>query len=102
VAEEEPLKSAFELAMERLRSKDAAEGIEEAKPLSDDQKRRIAEARKDGEAKLAELQILHRKDRIEAGGDPEKLAELERKHRIDNERIESKVESAIAKIRAES
>jgi len=101
MAKEEPLKSAFELAMERLRSKDAEEGIEAAKPLTEDQKRRIAEARKDGEAKLAELQILHRKDLIEAGAAPEKLAELERKHAIDRERIESKVESAIEKIRAE-
>ncbi len=52
-------KSAYEIAMERLRRKDQQEGVAE-RPLTDEQKRAIAEARKVYEAKVAEREILHR------------------------------------------
>jgi hypothetical protein len=52
-------KSAFELAMERLRQKDREEGVVE-RPLSDEQKAAIADVRKVYEAKVAEREILHR------------------------------------------
>jgi len=51
-------KSAFELAMERLRKKDAEAGVEE-RPLTDAQKAVIAEARQVYEARMAEREILH-------------------------------------------
>jgi hypothetical protein len=51
-------KSAFELAMERLRKKDEAAGVEE-RPLTDAQKAAIAEARQVYEARMAEREILH-------------------------------------------
>lgn len=101
MAKERPLKSSFEIAMERLREKDRAEGIAESKPLTEDQKRRIAELREESRAKLAEIEILHRKDLEGAAGDPEKLRDLEKKHSIDRERIESRLASAIAKVRRE-
>jgi hypothetical protein len=94
-----PLKSAYELAMDRLRAKDREEGVEEATPLTEAQKRRITELRAESKAKLAELEILHRKALASAGGDPEKVRELEDKYRIDRERVESRLESAIAKAR---
>lgn len=52
-------KSAFELAMERLRQKDREEGLVE-RPLSNEQKAAIAEVRKVHESKVAEREILHR------------------------------------------
>ena len=57
-----PLKSAFELAMDRLKAKDVAEGVAEATPLTKAQKTRITELRAEAQAKLAELEILHRKN----------------------------------------
>ncbi len=99
MAKDRPLKSSFEIAMERLREKDRAEGVAESKPLTEDQKRRIAELREESRAKLAEIEILHRKDLAGAAGDPEKLLDLEKKHSIDRERIESRLASAIAKVR---
>ena len=52
-------KSAYELAMERLRQKDAEAGIEH-KALTEEQKAAIAEARNLCEAKLAEREVLYR------------------------------------------
>ncbi len=100
--EDKPLKSAYELAMERLRSRDREEGVEEERPLDEAQKAEIARLRQEARAKLAEMEILHRKDRMATGGDPEKLAELEERYRTDRTRVESKLESAIAKVRARS
>ena len=51
-------KSAFELAMERLRQKDKEAGVDEH-PLTDAQKAAIAEARQVYEARVAECEILH-------------------------------------------
>ncbi len=94
-----PLKSAYDLAMERLRRKDREEGLEESKPLTEAQKQRISELRRDANAKLAEIEILHRKDLEAAGGDPEKLRDLEKKQQIDRGRVESRLESALEKVR---
>jgi hypothetical protein len=52
-------KSAYELAMERLRLKDREEGTVE-RSISEEQKAEISEVRKVYEAKVAEREILHR------------------------------------------
>ena len=52
-------KTAYELAMERLRQKDRESAVED-RPLTDAQKASIAEARKIYQAKVAEREILHR------------------------------------------
>jgi hypothetical protein len=52
-------KSAYELAMERLRRKDREEGAVE-RQLTEEQKAEIASVRKVYEAKVAEREILHR------------------------------------------
>jgi hypothetical protein len=97
--EDEPLKSAYELAMERLRAEDREAGIEETKPLTDEQKEEIARLRQEAKAKLAELEILHRDAVTAAASDAEKLREVEEQHRIDRERVESRLESAVARVR---
>jgi hypothetical protein len=52
-------KSAYELAMARLRKQDEEAGIVE-RPPTDAQRDAIAEARRVADAKVAELQIMHR------------------------------------------
>ena len=51
-------KSAFELAMERLRQKDTEARIDD-RPLTDEQKAAIAEGRQFYKSKVAEREILH-------------------------------------------
>ena len=97
--DDRPLRSAYDLAMERLRQKDKAEGVAASKPLSAAQKARISELRRDAKAKLAEMEILHLKDLATAGGDLEKTRDLEEKYRIDRARVESRMEDEIAKVR---
>jgi hypothetical protein len=91
------MKSSYELAMERLRKKDADEGRVET-PLSDDQRAAIAEARSLYAAKVAEAEILHR-SAVAGAFDPAVLAELAENHRRDLARIRDDEERAITKIR---
>ncbi len=58
MADEKPLKSALDIAMERFRKDDEASGVEK-RPLTDAQKAAIGEARNFCEAKLAEQEVLH-------------------------------------------
>ena len=51
-------KSAYELAMERLRKKDQEAG-EDDRPLTDEQKTAISEIRSFYKSKSAEIEILH-------------------------------------------
>src|SRR4051794_35401805 len=53
-----PMKSSFELAMERLRKKDADEGVV-TRPLSDEDRAAIAEIRSFYDSKIAERDVLH-------------------------------------------
>lgn len=91
------LKSAYELAMERLRQKDAEAGIE-SHPLTDQQKAAIAEVRNFYEAKIAEIEVLHR-SKLRATPDPSEREGLEAEYRRDRERLTSERESKIEKLR---
>lgn len=97
---DKPLKSAFELAMDRLKAKDMADGVEEATPLTKAQKARIAELRAEAQAKLAELEILHRKN-VAGTSDPAALVKIEENYAIDRGRAESRRDAAIAKVRGD-
>lgn len=99
MSDDRPLKSAYDLAMERLRRQDRERGEDERRPLTDGQKREIEEARSQGKARLAELEIMHRKQVAETRGDPARLAELEERYLRDRERIESSIDSKVARIR---
>jgi hypothetical protein len=91
------LKSAYELAMERFQKKDAEAGIVQA-PLTDDQKADIAEIRSRYQAKIAELEILHRGT---TGGmiDPAAREQAEDEYRRDRERLNAERESKIDAVR---
>ncbi len=99
MGDEAPLKSAYELAMERLRAEDSEHGVAPVRSLSEEQKAAIADARTAVTSKLAELEILFAKHLAAAGGDPSQIAELETNYAIDRERAESSLESKIARIR---
>jgi len=97
--EDEPLKSAYEIAMDRLRAEDREAGVEASEPLTDEQKQEIARLRQEARAKLAELEILHRDAVSAVLEDPEKLQKVEEQHRIDRARVDSRLESAVARVR---
>lgn len=90
-------KSALELAMERLRKKDAEAGVVEQK-LTDAQKAAIAEARSVYEARVAERQILHRQKQLTAV-DPQEITRLEEEYRRDMDRFATDRDAKIRKIR---
>jgi len=100
MADEGKLKSAYELAMERLRAEDEATGVEAPRPLTQKQKDKIAQLRQENRAKLAELEIMHAEKLAEAGAEPAKIQELEEHHQIDRERLASALESAIARVKS--
>jgi hypothetical protein len=97
VTDEAP-KSAYELAMERLRKKDAEQGVEE-RPLTPQQRDAIAEARRVADARLAEREILHQ-SAVRGVADPESREELEQQYRRDRDRINSDLERKVADIRS--
>lgn len=85
------MKSAYELALERLE----AQGIErpDQDALSDADRAEIEELRSKAQAKIAQLEILHRGPRT----DPEGLEEFRReKQRIEDDR-DRKIEAVRAR-----
>ena len=93
-------KSAYELAMQRLRQKDA-ESSAEARPLTDPQKAAIAEARQIHKAKTAEREILHQAA-LRKATTHEEVASLNDNLRRDLERLASERDRKIAEIRGEA
>ena len=97
------MKSAYEIAMERLRKQDAERG--ETMPLlSEKQKEEIAEIRQHYQAKLAEREILHHAElrKARASRDPEAVRAAEEGYRRDRSRIENDMETKIRAARAQN
>ena len=97
MADEKPLKSAYELAMERLRKSDADAGVE-SRTVTDAQKAAIAEVRNFYDAKLAEQQVLHQST-LRKMVDLAAREALEADYRRDRERLSSERDAKIEKIR---
>lgn len=97
MAGDEPPKSAVELAMERLRKKDADAGIVQL-TLTDEQKAAIAEIRNFYEAKIAERRILQ-ESALRRTFDPAEREAIEAESRRDRERLMADRDAKIAKIR---
>lgn len=95
-----PMKSSLEIAMEKLRRRDAERG-EAATTLTARQKEEIAELRRFYKAKLAEREILHQADRrkVRSADDREAIAALEEAFRRDKTRLEAEMESKIGAVR---
>jgi hypothetical protein len=93
-------KSAYELAMERLRQKDIEAGVEE-RPLTAKQKAVIAEARQVYQARMAEREILHR-DALGKAQSREEVDKLESELARDRDRLASDRDRKIAEIKQQS
>jgi LPS O-antigen subunit length determinant protein (WzzB/FepE family) len=89
------MKSAYELALERLEKQGIERPREEG--LGSEVQQKIAEARQHAEAKLAELEILHR-DRLRKA-DPAKRQEEEDDYVRERRRIEGDRDRKIEKLR---
>ena len=91
-------KSSYELAMERLRQKDKEASVED-RPLTDEQKAAIAEARQFYTAKVAELDILHQSG-LAGAASAEEVERLNDNLRRDKERLAGDRDRKIAQIRS--
>jgi len=91
-------KSAFEIAMEKLKKKDAESGVEE-QVLTDAQRATIAEARSVYESRVAERRIMHQ-SAIAAVFDPAEREEREAELRRDLERLASDRDATIRRVRS--
>jgi hypothetical protein len=90
-------KSAYELAMERLRKKDQDAGIT-AVPLTEEQRTQIAEIRSFYEAKIAEQKVLH-ESTMRRTLDPAERDTLAQQHRRELEHFTTARDAKIEKIR---
>jgi hypothetical protein len=90
------MKSAYELALERLEQQGIERPREES--LSEETREKVAEVRRQAEAKLAELEILHG-NRLKGLYDPTKREEEEQDYVRERRRIEDDRERKITKLR---
>jgi hypothetical protein len=92
------MKSAYELALERMERQGIERPREEG--FGEETLAKMAEARRQAEAKLAELEILHR-DRLRAIPDPAKRQEEEEDYVRERRRIEGERDRKIEKLRGQ-
>jgi hypothetical protein len=97
MSEDNVLKSSVELAMERLRKKDADAGIE-VRSVTDAQKAAIAEIRNFYDSKLAEQEVLHQ-SKLRASVDPAERENISQDYRRERERLTSERDRKIDKAR---
>jgi hypothetical protein len=91
-------KTAYEIAMERLRRKDQEAGVVSEHPLTDEQKTAIATARNIYEAKVAEREILH-SDAMRKARSVEEIGKLNDELHQDHDRLARDRDRQIAAIR---
>ncbi len=91
------MKSAYELALERLEQ----QGIERPreKGLDPAIRQRVAQVRRKTEAKLAELEILHRNE-LKKLADPAERLKAEEEYVRERRRLEDKRERDIERLRS--
>jgi hypothetical protein len=90
------LKSAYELALERLES----QGIDrpDQTALSAETREQMSQTRVKAQAKLAEIEILHRKS-LEGIFDPLEIERVEQEYRAERQRIEERRDREIEALR---
>ncbi len=91
------MKSAYELAMERLRKQDPGT----AKPLTDEQKKQIAEIDGLYKAKIAEreLDLKPKLEKARFGGEEAAIETLEKQLREEVQKLREEMERAKEKVR---
>ena len=88
------LKSALDLAMERLAQRDGTPAR-----LTDAQKAALAEVDRKTKAKLAEREILGSDRLAKAGDDPEKVEPIKAEQRVEMKKIRARAEEEKERIR---
>jgi len=88
------LKSALDLAMERLAQRDGV-----VAKLTHAQKTALAEVDRKTKAKLAEMEILGSDRMVKAGEDPEKIEPIKAQQRAEIEKIKVRAEQEKERIR---
>jgi hypothetical protein len=91
-------RSALEIAMDRLRQKDAQAGVEQ-RPRTEAQKAEIAEVRSLYDAKLAQAEVMHR-SAVTSIFDPAVRATLDEEYQRDRQRLQSERDAKIDRIRS--
>jgi fructose-1,6-bisphosphatase/inositol monophosphatase family enzyme len=100
MTEDDKPRSAVEIAMERLKQRDAEGGVVD-QPRTGEQKTAISEARSVHAAKAAELQILQR-SKMAAVFDPAERERLDAEYRSELRRLNEDLERKVARIREAS
>jgi hypothetical protein len=90
-------KSAVEIVMERLRQKDAADGVEH-RPRTEQQKAAIAEIHSIYDAKLAQAEVMLR-SALGESFDPSVRATIEQTHQRERERLTAERDAKIERVR---
>jgi hypothetical protein len=93
-------KSAIELVMERLRKKDAEQGVTQTR-LTDAQKQAVADARATYDTRVAERQIMHR-DKMLNTFDPAERENLHEQYLEDMRRYAADRDQKIQRIHEEA
>jgi phage host-nuclease inhibitor protein Gam len=88
-------KSAYELAMEKLKSR----GDLEPKSLTDDQKKAIAEVRSRYRARIAEVEIQHQA-KLKAVTSYEELNKAQAELAREKDRLNSEMEEKVEEVRS--
>jgi hypothetical protein len=97
MADNDKPRSAIEIAMDRLKQRDAESGVTERAP-TDSQKTDIAELRNVHVAKVAELQILQRA-KLAGVFDPAERERLDAEYRDELRRLNDDLERKVTRIR---
>lgn len=97
MSDNEKPRTALEIAMERLKQRDADSGVVE-RPPTEEQKAAIAEARNVHAAKAAELEILQR-SKMAGVFEPDNRTRLEAEYRDELRRLNDDLERRVGKIR---
>jgi hypothetical protein len=97
MSDNEKPRTAVEIAMDRLKQRDADSGVVE-QPPSEKQKAAIAEARNVHAAKCAELEILHR-PRLAGVFDPAQRQQVEDEYRDELRRLHDECDRKVRQIR---
>ncbi len=94
VAPGKPLKSALDLALERLAQRDGTPA-----KLTDAQKAALAEIDRKTQAKLAEMEILGRQSLAKAGEDPEQVEKIKAEQRAARDKVKARAEEEKERVR---
>ena len=90
-------RSAYEIAMERLRHKDVRDGVDH-QPRTDEQKAAIADIRSLYDAKIAQAEVMHR-SAVVGILDEDARIRVDEEYQRDRARLQAERDARIEKVR---